>query len=76
MFDPNVASAHHVRHYRVTLAGQFGWEVTIEEDQAVRVRETHEDWHHVERSLARIKREVSDLLDRGWRILPGQSMNR
>ena len=76
MFDLNVASAHHVRHYSVTLAGEFGWEVTIEEDQAVRVHETHEDWHRVERSVARIKREVSELLDRGWRILPVQSMKR
>ncbi|MEQ1911047.1 MAG: hypothetical protein ABMA15_19665 [Vicinamibacterales bacterium] len=70
MFDLSVASAHHVRHYCVTLAGDSGWEVTIEEDRAVQFRETLEDWHHVERSVARMRREVSELLDRGWQIQP------
>jgi len=68
MFDLNLASAGHVRHYTVVLAGEAGWEVRVEEDRAVRSSDTYEDWHRVERSLARVKREVSELLARGWTI--------
>lgn len=68
MFDLNLASAGHVRHYTVVLAGEAGWEVRVEEDRAVRWSETYADWHRVERSLARLKREVSELLARGWTI--------
>lgn len=70
MFDLNLASAGHVRHYTVVRASESGWEVRVDEDRAVRWRETYEDWHRVERSLARLKREVSDLLARGWTIQP------
>ena len=68
MFDLNVVSAGRVRHYSVALTGAAGWEVRIEEGRAVEWRETYEDWHRVERSLARVKREVSDLLAHGWTI--------
>ena len=68
MFDLNLASAGHVRHYTVVLAGEAGWEVRVEEDRAVRSSDTYEDWHRVERSLARVKREISELLARGWTI--------
>jgi len=70
MFDLNLASAGHVRHYTVVLAGEAGWEVRVEEDRAVRSSDTYEDWHRVERSLARLKREASELLARGWTVLP------
>ncbi len=68
MFELNLASAGHVRHYTVVLAGEAGWEVRVEEDRAVRSSDTYEDWHRVERSLALVKREVSELLARGWTI--------
>lgn len=70
MFQLNVVSAGHVRHYCVTLAGEAGWEITVEEDQSVRSRETHGDWHRVERCVAQIQREVSELLKQGWRLQP------
>lgn len=70
MFDLNLASAGHVRHYTVVLAGEAGWEVRVEEDRAVRRSKTYGDWHRVERSLARVKREVSELLAHGWTIQP------
>jgi len=70
MFDLNLASAGHVRHYTVVLAGEAGWEVRVEEDRAVRWSETYGDWHRVERKLARVEQEVSELIARGWTIQP------
>jgi hypothetical protein len=68
MFNVDVVSADCVRRYSVALAGAAGWEVTLEENRSIRWRETHADWHRVERALARVRREVSDLLERGWTI--------
>jgi hypothetical protein len=70
MFDVNVVFANRVRHYSVVLAGAAGWEVSIEEGRAVEWRETLKDWHRVERTLERVKGEVSDLLAHGWTIQP------
>ena len=70
MFDLNIVSHGSVRHYSVALAGVGGWEVTLEEDRSVRWRETCADWHRVERAVARVQREVSELLERGWTIEP------
>jgi hypothetical protein len=70
MFDVNVVSNDRVRHYSVVPAGIAGWEVKLEEDHCVRWRETYEDWHRVERRMSWMRQQVSDLLDRGWRIEP------
>jgi hypothetical protein len=68
MFDVNVVSAEHVRRYSIVLAESSGWEASLEEDRSLCWRETQADWHRMERTLARFRREVSELLDRGWRI--------
>ena len=68
MFDVNVVSAGRVRHYSVSLAGDGGWEVTVEENRSMQWHETLADWHRVERTLARVRSEVDDLLDRGWTL--------
>ena len=70
MFDVNLVSSTHERHYSVSLTGSSGWEARLEEDRSVSWRETHADWHRMERTLARVRREVSDLLERGWVIQP------
>jgi hypothetical protein len=70
MFDVNVVSADRERHYCVAPVGAAGWEITVEEDRAIRWREIYDDWHRVERMVARLQREVSELLDRGWTIQP------
>jgi len=76
MFDMNVICADRLRHYSISSAGDEGWEARLEEDRTVRWRETYDDWHRVERTLARMQREVSELLERGWTIQPTQSMKR
>jgi len=68
MFDVNVVSENRMRHYSIGRATEVGWEAKLEENHAVRWKETYEDWHRVERTLTRMKQEVSDLLDQGWTI--------
>jgi len=69
MYDLSLISADHVRHYSIFPAAQAGWEITVEDDLAVRRREVLYDWHRVERMLALFEREVSDLVASGWKIL-------
>jgi len=77
MFEIDVASAAHRRHYSVLPAGDAGWEARLEEDSAVRWSGTYADWHRVERAVARIQREVAELVERGWIVVPpNQSMKR
>jgi hypothetical protein len=68
MLDVSLVSADHVRRYSIALAGADGWDVTLEEDRAVRWKETWTDWHRVERAWAQIDREVGTLLELGWRL--------
>ena len=70
MFDVNVVSADRVRRYSIATAGEVGWEVTLMENHAVRLREIYDDWHRVERALSRMQQEVSRLLEQGWTIQP------
>ncbi len=70
MFSLNVVSEGRVRRYSITLAGSAGWEVKLEENTALCWREVYEDWHRVERSRARVQREISELLSHGWTIEP------
>ena len=70
MFDVNVVSANSLRHYSIAPASAAGWEAKLEENHAVRWREIYEDWHRVERMLARMRQEVSELVEQGWTVLP------
>jgi hypothetical protein len=63
----NVCSANHVRHYTIS-AGAAGWEVRLEEDQTLRRLDHYRDWHRVERAIASFEREVTALVERGWRV--------
>lgn len=66
MFDVRIASKTRVLHYSAETREDIGWEVKVEEDCAVRQRKVYEDWHRVERSVARMEREVATLLRCGW----------
>jgi hypothetical protein len=63
----NVCCADHVRHYAIS-AGLTGWEVRLEEDQTLRRLDHYRDWHRVERAIASFEREVTALIQRGWRV--------
>ena len=63
----NLCCANHVRHYAIS-AGSAGWEVRLEEDQTLRRLDHYRDWHRVERAIASFEREVTALVERGWRV--------
>ena len=73
MYNISVASPDHVRRYCMELTRRGGWEVWLEEDKTTRWSENYEDWHRVERAVAKMRREVEGLLDSGWTL---QSVTR
>lgn len=68
MFDKRLRHQEHVRHYSITTAQDWGWEVRLEEDNTLRRLDCYQDWHRVERALALFEREVDELTSRGWTI--------
>jgi hypothetical protein len=70
MFNLRLRSAEHVRRYSVALGNPSGWDVKLEEDQAIRRRDHYDDWHRVERAVALFEREVRDLTAHGWSVAP------
>ena len=66
MFSVSLRNADHVRVYSIQSRAGKGWDVTLEEDRAVRRRVHYDDWHRVERALAAFELEVSELTAHGW----------
>lgn len=69
MFNAELSYAGHSRRFVLGHAPVGGWELLIEEDNAVVSRVRYTDWHRVERALAAITRRVSELEAAGWRGL-------
>ena len=68
MFHLSLQCADHVRHYSITAANPFGWEVKLEEDRQVRRNDLYQDWHRVERAMALFELEVLQLTASGWHL--------
>ena len=66
MFVKVLTQAGHTRRYAVRQNEQ-GWEVSVEQDSTVIRRVLYQDWHRVERALATLASQVSELEARGWR---------
>ena len=76
MLDLSLQSAEHVRHYSVCAVSPSGWELRFEEDRELRDRSFYQDWHRIERAVARVEREVRQLVDSGWMIIRDAGINR
>jgi hypothetical protein len=68
MFSIALRQAEHTRNYRVSTSQPSGWEVTLVEDLKPTRRVHYDDWHRVERALATLQLEVSELTARGWQV--------
>lgn len=68
MLDVHLVSDDHMRRYSIALSRGEGWEVRFEEDSTLCWKEMYSDWHRVERIRTRFEREVSVLMERGWRL--------
>ena len=66
MFSVTLRGADETRRYVIARRG-LGWDVRRESDGEGTHQVTYRDWHRVERSIERFRREVADLIARGWR---------
>jgi hypothetical protein len=69
MFNTELSYAGHSRRFVLGHLPLGGWELLIQEDDAVVSRVRYTDWHRVERALAAISRRISELEARGWQQL-------
>lgn len=76
MLDLSLQFADHVRHYSIAPVSPSGWEMRFEEDRELRQRSFYQDWHRVERAVARVEREVRQLLESGWMVIRDAGLNR
>jgi hypothetical protein len=60
--------ADDVRSYEVRRTAE-GWESSARENQRILEARHYTEWHRVERSLTRFKREITVLQARGWRLV-------
>jgi hypothetical protein len=69
MFNTELSNAGHSRRFVLGNVPLGGWELLIEEDNAIVSRVHYTDWHRVERALAAVTRRISELEAGGWRTL-------
>jgi hypothetical protein len=58
--------ADHIRSFHVHPI-PAGWEAFKREDHRVVHQQRYTDWHRVERTLTRFRREIAALIEQGWR---------
>jgi hypothetical protein len=68
MYTTELSHEGHRRRFILGEAPLGGWELRVEEDQAVVSRVRYTDWHRVERALGAVARRVSELEAGGWRV--------
>ena len=68
MYTTELSHEGHRRRFILGEAPLGGWELRVEEDQAVVSRVRYTDWHRVERALGAVERRVSELEAGGWRV--------
>ena len=66
MFSIILRKADQIRRYSVSIANDAGWQVTSERDGEPPRQTRYHDWHRLERALAILRLEVSQLTARGW----------
>jgi hypothetical protein len=68
MYTTELSHEGHRRRFILGEAPLGGWELRVEEDQAVVSCVHYTDWHRVERALGAVERRVSELEAGGWRV--------
>jgi hypothetical protein len=68
MFSIALRHADHTRNYQVSPSQPSGWELTLVEDLKPTRHVHYDDWHRVERALATLQLEVSELTAHGWQV--------
>ncbi len=60
--------ADHTRKYHVSPSHKSGWDLTLIEDLQPTRQVHYDDWHRVERAMATLQLEVTELTAKGWRV--------
>jgi hypothetical protein len=68
MYTTELSHDGHHRRFVLAEVALGGWELRVEEDEAIVSRVRYTDWHRVERALGAIERRVSELEAGGWRV--------
>ena len=68
MFEVSIRHDDRVRNYFVSNGTADGWEIKREENHRPTKHVWCHDWHRVERSLERFRREIADLTAQGWQV--------
>lgn len=69
MFSIVLRNAASTRRFTISPLSDDGWEVILEREDEQPHHVWYHDWHRVERALAMFRLEVSELTERGWRIV-------
>ncbi len=76
MYTTELSHDGHSRRFILGEAPLGGWEIRVEEDQAVVSCVRYTDWHRVERALGAIAQRVSEMEAGGWRVTGPGAMTR
>jgi hypothetical protein len=68
MLAINLRRADHTRSYSICHSNDSGWEVRLEEDRELKHQVCYNDWHRVERAIAMVRLQVSELTAQGWAV--------
>ena len=66
VFQKTLVRAGEVRSFQVYQGSSAGWESSEQANHREAQRQSHTDWHRVERDLARFTREIAALRREGW----------
>ena len=66
VFAKTLVRADHVRSFEVACLPTSGWEASERADERVIRKSQYHDWHHVERTVTRFMRQISELRQQGW----------
>jgi len=66
VFQKTLVRAGEIRSFHVYQRTAAGWETSEQANHRVEQRQTHTDWHRVERDLSRFSREIAELRRQGW----------
>ncbi len=67
MFARELHKDNHVKRFLIQEKRTGGWEIRVEEDDAILRKICYTDWHRVERAMFGFSRQIDALEQTGWR---------
>jgi hypothetical protein len=67
IFQKTLVRASESRTFQIEHVADAGWQTRVLANGCVAHEQQRNEWHRVERDLARLTREIEALRDHGWR---------